>query len=171
MAGSLLVAGAAGERNSCVDGALVQIADGRTLECPTESTVFSASFTNDGCQCVVGTWKGDVLVFAPDGQAIATLSGHTARVADVVAHPTDPQVVLTYGDDGTLRVWHLGLLREVTTLRPFATCNIRTAGFSDGGNAIAAVGTDGSLVSYSITFADRIIEQAKGVRESGESIE
>ncbi len=138
----------------------VRLADGTRFDALLDTTGFWAEFTPDGARCLIGTWRGEIVVRDMASGSITTLAGHASRVLEVAAHPTDPDLAVSGSEDGTVRVWHLGLGREVAQLRPFeAGTAVRSVGFVRGGEGISAVGSDGQLVTYSMPRADRMIRQ------------
>lgn len=146
----------------------VNLETGEYLRETSHSTGFAVSFTSDDAQCVIGNWNGDVHAFDIATRSWQTMRGHSARISAVNAHPFDPNLILTSSEDGTLRVWHLGLHREVAEFAPFGgPSTLRVAGFVEDGNGIAAVGSDGDLAHYSIPLADSIIDRTPQIEESG----
>jgi len=141
-------------------GTMIDLASGQqTLEISL-STGFATAFSQGGDYRLIGTWRGDLLVRNVLTGESRTLRGHSARVVGIIPHPRDPNLMLSESSDGSVRLWHLGLGREVLALSPFAPPSaLRTAGFLGDGDRIAMTGTEGELAIYSISVVDRIIER------------
>ncbi len=138
----------------------LRLADGARFEQTIDTTGFWTDFTADGSRCLIGTWRGEIVVRDMPSGSLTTLAGHASRVLELAPHPTDPDLAVSGSEDGTVRVWHLGLGREVAQLRPFeAGTAVRSVGFVQSGEGISAVGSDGQLVTYSMPRADRMIRQ------------
>lgn len=106
---------AAGASSAAVSaGGRVIVANGGAERIhPAGGSVTDLAFTADG-HLVVALLDGSVRVASPDGATLATLRGHTERVAQVVVLP---DTLLTGSWDGTVRRWGLGpLLAEPSTL-------------------------------------------------------
>lgn len=146
---------------------IVDLQSGAKLKEIGSSTSFAAAFSSDGTSAMFGTWRGDVLVRDMQHGVTTPLRGHSAMVRQLVAHPQDPDLVLSASNDGTVRLWHLTLRREVLSLSPFGgPSTLRDVGFLDNGERIAAVSIDGELATYSIPDADRRIDRMRDAERS-----
>jgi serine/threonine protein kinase/WD40 repeat protein len=145
---------------------LIHLPDGTESSVAASSTGFSIDFTADSRRMLVGTWRGEIMAYDVHTMEGRPLVGHSSLTKQVVAHPSDPELALSMSDDGSVRVWHLGLMREVALLRPFSqsgwnASSIRCAGWVDEGRGIGLVGSEGQMITYSIPLADQIIEQMR----------
>ncbi|MBL9119867.1 MAG: protein kinase [Phycisphaerae bacterium] len=146
------------------DNRLIRLADGAETTFHGNTTGFAVDFNADSRFMLVGTWRGDLLVHDVQTGELRALVGHSSMVKVVAAHPTDPDLALSMSEDGSVRIWHLGLMREVAMLRPFPRLewdanSIRSAGWVNAGEGIGIIGIEGELATYSIPMADRVIGQ------------
>jgi WD40 repeat protein len=125
------------------DGA-VKIWDAATGECVTaldgfNGKVMSVKFSQDGtllaisCESIVQIWD------LATQTSIRTLAGHTKLIFSSTFDPTRPEILVSAGDDGTIREWNITTGECLQVLRPdriYEGMNIAGAiGFSEGQRA------------------------------------
>ena len=80
----------------------------------------------------------------------------------LVPSPTDPDLLLSSSDDGTVCVWHMGLGRELASPALFGRrVAILTVAWTDGGRSITIVGPSGETLVLSLGAADRATEASR----------
>ncbi len=143
---------------------LYNLQTGETVQHACGQTAFAIDSTPDGT-ILLGGWTGPILQVHPQRGLEATLRGHTAVVGTLAVHPRDPQLVLTGSMDGTVRLWHLGMQREVQSLTPLDGLPIRLVAFDATGDNVVVAGADGRAVRWEFRAADRFIrDNAPGVQ-------
>ncbi len=125
---------------------------------PCEQTSFSLDTTADG-EILLGSWTGPILVAHPERGALETrsLRGHTAVVGALCVHPTDANLLLSGSMDGTVRLWHLGLQREVQSISPFGGAPVSRVAFDATGAHVVATSSEGRAVTWALYAADSMI--------------
>jgi serine/threonine protein kinase/WD40 repeat protein len=147
------------------DVSIVDFIDG-TQRTQRIGGAFSACVNADGSTAALAMWGGDLVLLdllAERGDGGTRLArGHSAFASRLVPHPTDPNLLLSSSDDGTVRVWHVGLGRELASLAPFGRrVAILTVAWTDGGRSITIVGPTGETLVFSLDAADRAIEASR----------
>eukprot|EP00946_MAST-07B_sp_MAST-7B-sp1_P004134 g4134.t1 len=123
-----------------------------TLEASVQSlSVFSSHANSNGNQILIGTRGGTVVAVNLEvGSLIQRkpiiISHHKGELWGLSAHPSDPEVFATSGDDCTVRVWHTELKScfAVSRLRTIKTKS-RALSYSPGDGELLAVGLGGTL--------------------------
>ncbi|MBL9120073.1 MAG: protein kinase [Phycisphaerae bacterium] len=120
---------------------------------------FVSTFLGDGRTMAMGTWSGDIVFWDPDSGEDRVARGHSAFPSRVAPHPTDPDLLLSCSDDGTVRIWHRELKQDLVALSPYGPRQpIRHVAWSRDGSAFHVVGPDRAVRTYSIPEADRLID-------------
>jgi len=91
-----------------------------------------------------------VRTLAADAQSrgfATVLSGHTGAVQRVL-WTRDGQNVITAGDDGSLRLWHLA--RREVEVRPAHSSGVSALALSPDGSTLASAGKEGTLALWSL---------------------
>lgn len=101
----------------------------------------AVALSPDGTVWAVGTAGGDIEVGGDAGPTL-TLSGHSEAVS-VLAFAR-PDLVVSGSGDGTVRVWDLGVGRELRCLRGHGT-GIASVAVSADGRRILSGGADGAI--------------------------
>jgi WD40 repeat protein len=107
--------------------------------------VMSVNFSQDGtllaisCESIVQIWD------LATQTCIRTLTGHTKLIYSLTFDPARPQILVSAGDDGTIREWNITTGECLQVLRPdriYEGMNIAGAiGFTEGQRAtIEALG-------------------------------
>eukprot|EP00929_Paragymnodinium_shiwhaense_P048410 TRINITY_DN2447_c0_g1_i1.p1 TRINITY_DN2447_c0_g1~~TRINITY_DN2447_c0_g1_i1.p1 ORF type:complete len:916 (-),score=266.62 TRINITY_DN2447_c0_g1_i1:115-2862(-) len=92
-------------------------------------------------------------------QCIQTLTGHTNNLSATLFHPTLP-IILTAGEDGTVRVWHSSTYRLETTLN---YCLERAWSISVlKGSTTAAIGYDEGTVVIKLGNEEPVVSMHSG---------
>ncbi|KAI8821524.1 WD40-repeat-containing domain protein [Fimicolochytrium jonesii] len=76
----------------------------------------------DALLAAAGTDATIHIISLTRSQEIAQLTGHTATITHLETHPTDDELLLSVGEDGTVRMWHVGARREVARWSVKARC-------------------------------------------------
>lgn len=95
------------------------------------------------------------------GEVLSELRGHTAAIANAVASP-DGSRVATSSDDGTVRVWRLGVAAPTHTRRAADTIT-GVAVTPDSRTIVSASFVDGTVVSDGSTGTTRRVLDKAGV--------
>jgi hypothetical protein len=130
-----------------------------TLQCvdrATPATVFSLAPLAGGGYAA-GAWDGRILIDRLDGAPPTELRGHAAVVGTLETHPAEPDLLLSASMDGTVRLWHLGLGREVQSLQPLGRAPVHSATFDASGTHVVARGAEGRTVVWPLRMADAFI--------------
>jgi WD40 repeat protein len=93
------------------------------------------------------SWRVEVIGAELEGVAHA-LSGHRGTVWDAVLHPTEPELVASCGDDGTVRLWDLAAERCLASfdLAERLGGYVNSVAFSPDGRSLAVGGAGAPLV-------------------------
>ena len=118
----------------------------------------NAGFSHDGELLTVGTWERTVQVWdASSGALVGHFSGHDGSVWDAAFLGEQKDRLASLGADGTLRIWSLGLGRELAS---FALPHLEDASFflsaSDAHFAVTASGR--SVLLLDLAALDRCLD-------------
>lgn len=128
----------------------------RKVERVPPATTFSLAALETG-GLAAGTWSGPIVLERLDGEPPVELRGHAAIVGTLATHPAEPDLLLSASMDGTVRLWHLGLEREVQSLRPLGGAPIHSAMFDASGTHVVARGAEGRTVVWPLRMTDEFI--------------
>ena len=111
----------------------------------------------DGARLAVGQWARDVEVWdLASGERSAVLRGHTGNTWSADWHPTEPDVLVSGSDDGTVRLWSVDDGDNLLTIEVPGT-QVRSVRFGPAGETIAASGTGDEALVFDLTYFDRHI--------------
>lgn len=135
---------------------VVDLAIGHTRQHACGQTMFAVAAAPDGTM-IMGGWTGPLHVLHPVRGVQRVWRGHVAIAGTVAAHPTEPDLVLSGSMDGTVRLWHRGLGREVQSLSPFGGAAIKLVAFDPTGQRVMVAAGDGRAVTWPLYRADEFI--------------
>jgi WD40 repeat protein len=141
---------------------LIDLKTKKTVSWNTESSVFAGAFTADAKTIAMGMFNGDIVLYDVASGTMRFARGHSAFPSRIVAHPTDPDLLLSCADEGSVRVWHVGLAREIMAMEPFGPRQpIRNLGWDNEGERIFVAGPNGDLLTYRMEDVDRAISASE----------
>ncbi|MFO0830161.1 MAG: protein kinase [Phycisphaerales bacterium] len=141
---------------------VIDLATGKRAEFQTDTMATSLGFTADGKTMALGTWRAELVLWDIAARVARVARGHSAFITRVIPHPVDPELLITCADDGSVRIWHRGLARELLAIEPYGPRQpIRTVGWDSTGASFYVVGPEGDLLTYRIADVDRAIEASE----------
>jgi WD40 repeat protein len=116
----------------------------------SNQAVYSVVFSADGRRFVTSGQDSVVRVWAHDGIPLLSLRGHVDYALDASLDPAG-DTVISGGQDGTIRLWTLGVDAAVRT----STTGVS---LSPDGRFVAAGGSDGVLRMWTTPGLDKVLE-------------
>jgi len=114
-----------------------------------EKHVLCLAYSPDGTVLASGSLDHTVSFWDSDtGRQLGVLSGHTARIRDVIYHP-DGQRLFSASDDGTIRIWDADSKETIRTLSGHSGPVLSVAS-SPGGMHIVSGGEDGTFRCWEV---------------------
>ena len=111
--------------------------------------------SHDGTRIAAGQYGRDVQVWdLTTGARVAVLRGHTGNVWSVDWHPTDPRVLASCADDGTIRLWNPESGDLLVTIEALADGHLSWVRFGPDGETVAARGSGDETFVWDLTYFD-----------------
>lgn len=130
--------------------------DGKELGRVHSRYAWTLSFAPDGSRIAIGQYGLEALVYdAVTLQPSAALTGHTGNAWSSAWHPTEPDLLATCSDDGTIRLWNADSGANILAIDTGAS-HLGRVEFSPDGTTIAASSKEGVLI-WDLTYFDRHI--------------
>jgi WD40 repeat protein len=117
----------------------------KVLQAPNPVT--GVGFDRAGASLITTASDGLVRQIRLTDGAVTELRGHTGPVGGARLSP-DGQLILSYGRDGTVRVWRAATGAAVRVIADHAS-NVEAAAFIEGGRRAVSIGDDGRLLAWS----------------------
>ena len=76
----------------------------RVIHEESGNDILSVAFNRNGSRIAAGTIRGEVKIINVEGNLLASLGGHTARVVDIAFCP-DNKLLASASFDGSIRIW------------------------------------------------------------------
>jgi WD40 repeat protein/serine/threonine protein kinase len=118
---------------------------------------WTMAFSPDGKRLAIGTWSMTIQVWD-----VATLTlefeleGHLGAVWDVAFVPERPELLVSAGADGTVRLWSLTRASNLATIEAFASDAITVSALRAGPTIVTA-GADARVRSWDLGYFERYL--------------
>ncbi|MFO0873503.1 MAG: serine/threonine-protein kinase [Phycisphaerales bacterium] len=122
------------------------------------ATAWSLAIDPTGGVLAVGTWGKTVRLFdIASGEHLGELAGHAALVGDVLFSRADPNIVVSGGGDGTVRVWNVRQRQNVLTIAAAPGWELSDVALSTDGRTLFAASTSGEVTEWDLSYCRRHI--------------
>lgn len=125
---------------------------------PTNNSIYSVAFSNDGYQIAVGDKYGNIRIFnTTTKRLIASLKGHNRRILDIKFSPDD-RLIASSSMDGTVQIWENGKYNQDPIVLNDHESWVFSLAFSADNKSLITTSRNNNLLFIYPTQADYIAD-------------